>query len=259
MSLLGKSVIVTGGGRGIGRAIARRLAADGANVVVNDIDAEAAAAVAKEIASNDRRAVAAPGDVSERAAVERIVATCVRDFGKLDMMIANAGIVQVKRLLDIGEDDLDRILRVNVRGVLNCMQAGARAMIAAGRGGKIIAASSISGRQGFAFMAHYSASKFAIIGLVQAAAKELAGHQITVNAYCPGMVQTDMAETIDAGVGACLGLPKGAATAEFSKMIALGRLERPEEVAGLVAFLCSADADYMTGQAVAIDGGITFN
>jgi meso-butanediol dehydrogenase / (S,S)-butanediol dehydrogenase / diacetyl reductase len=147
---------------------------------------------------------------------------------------------------------------VNVHGFVNCAQASARAMIAAGIPGKILGASSISGRQGYAFMGHYTATKFAIIGLVQTAAKELARYGITVNAYVPGMVETDMATTIGDGIGGIFGIPASAAIEEFVKTITLGRMQRPEEVAGLVAYLASADADYMTGQAVAIDGGITF-
>lgn len=258
MSLESTVAIVTGGGRGIGRAIAERLAAEGAAVAVNALHAESAEAISDRIREQGGRSIAVPADVSDHKAVQKMVARVTTEFGPLNLMIANAGIVQIRPFLEISPEDLEAVLRVNVHGFLNCAQAAARAMIEAGRGGKILGASSISGRQGYAFMGHYSATKFAIIGLVQTAAKELAPHGITVNAYVPGMVDTDMATTIDTGISNHLGLPRGAPIAEFVKTITLGRLQRPEEVAGLVAYLASSDADYMTGQAVAIDGGITF-
>lgn len=258
MRLADKVVLVTGAGRGIGRAIALRLAADGASIAVNDVEPAGLKETARELEASGAPVVAVCADVSDRSAVDGMMAKIVSDLGDLDVVVANAGIVQVKEVLSVTGDDLSELLRVNVHGVLNCLQAGAKVMIAAGHGGKILAASSIAGRQGFAYMSHYSITKFGIIGLVQAAAKELAHHGITVNAYCPGMVKTNMADLIDEGVGKILNLPKGAAVAEFSKMIALGRLEEPEDVAALVAFLASSDADYITGQAIAVDGGITF-
>jgi meso-butanediol dehydrogenase/(S,S)-butanediol dehydrogenase/diacetyl reductase len=187
-----------------------------------------------------------------------MVDTVVRELGRLDVMVANAGVVSIRTFLDITPDDLDELHRVNVHGFVNCAQAAARAMIAAETRGKILGATSVSGRQGYEFMGHYSATKFAIIGLVQTAAKELARHGITVNAYCPGYVETDMAVTIGQGVSGYLGIDAEIALAEFSKQIPLGRLERPEDVAGLVSFMVSDDADYMTGQTVAIDGGVSF-
>jgi len=202
--------------------------------------------------------MAVPADVADPVAVRLMVERVTAELGTPNLMVANAGIVQVRPFLEISAEDLAEVLRVNVHGFVNCAQAAARAMIAAGVPGKILGASSISGRQGYAFMGHYTATKFAIIGLVQTAAKELARHGITVNAYVPGMVETDMATTIGNGIGGIFGIPASAAIAEFVKTITLGRMQRPEEVAGLVAYLASADADYMTGQAVAIDGGITF-
>jgi len=249
--------IVTGGGRGIGRAIAERLAAEGAAVAVNALHASAEG-VADRIRELGGRSIAAPADVADRAAVERMVDVVAHELGPPNLMIANAGIVQIRPFMDISTEDLDAVMRVNVHGFLNCAQAAARVMIEGGRGGKILAASSISGRQGYPFVGHYTATKFAIIGMVQTAAKELAAHGITVNAYVPGIVETDMATTIEKGIRQHLGLEEGAAMAEYAKAITLGRLERPEDVAGLVAYLASSDADYMTGQAIAIDGGITF-
>jgi meso-butanediol dehydrogenase/(S,S)-butanediol dehydrogenase/diacetyl reductase len=258
MALEKTVAIVTGGGRGIGRAIAERLAAEGAAVAVNALHQESAEDATRAIRARGGRAIAVPADVADPVAVTQMVESVAAEFGTPNLMVANAGIVQVRPFLEISPEDLAEVLRVNVHGFVNCAQAAARAMIAAGIPGKIIGASSISGRQGYAFMGHYSATKFAIIGLVQTAAKELAQHGITVNAYVAGMVETDMATTIGDGVGAIFGIPASAAIAEFVKTITLGRMQRPEEVAGLVAYLASPDADYMTGQAVAIDGGITF-
>jgi meso-butanediol dehydrogenase/(S,S)-butanediol dehydrogenase/diacetyl reductase len=251
-------VIVTGAGRGIGRAIAHRLAADGAGVTVNDLDADSATRTAEEIEASGGRAWAVPADVSDKAAVDAMVDTVVREHGRLDVMVANAGILSIRSFLDITPEDLDELHRVNVHGFVNSAQAAARAMIAAGIRGKILVATSISGREGYEFMGHYSATKFAVRGLMQTAAKELARHGITVNAYAPGMVDTDMATTIGQGIGGYLGLDAGVVVSEQAKRIPFGRLERPEEVAGLVSFLASADADYLTGQTVAIDGGVSF-
>jgi meso-butanediol dehydrogenase/(S,S)-butanediol dehydrogenase/diacetyl reductase len=255
--LEGKVAIVTGGGRGIGRAIALRLAAEGAAVGVNALT-ESADAVAEEILAAGGTAVPIRADVADPLAVEAMVDRVGDELGPLDVMVANAGIVSIRTFLDITPEDFEGIMRTNVLGFINCAQAAARKMIEAGNGGKILGASSISGRQGYAFMGHYTATKFAIVGLVQTAAKELGPHGITVNAFCPGMVETEMATTIEDGIAGYLGLPPGAATAEFVKTVTLGRLQRPEEVAGLVAYMASSDADYMTGQTVAIDGGVTF-
>ena len=181
VSLQGRVALVTGAGRGIGRAIALRLAADGADVAVNDIDAGAASAVAKEVGAAGRRSLAATADVTDRAAVFEMVARTVDILGRLDVMVANAGIAQVKLLIEVTEEDLDRMFRVNVYGVLFCLQAAAEHMAKQG-GGKIINGASIAGHQGAAYMGHYSASKFAVVGLTQAAARELGAQGITVNA-----------------------------------------------------------------------------
>lgn len=255
---MSRVAIVTGGGRGIGRAIALRLAEDGCRVAVADLDAQAAASVAGEVAAAGGTATAIAADVADRDAVATLVARAEQELGPLDVMVANAGIALVKPLLEATPEDLERLFRVNVVGTLNSIQQAAAAMVARGSGGKLVVASSITGRQGFALLGLYSATKFAIVGLVQAAAKELAPHGITVNAYCPGVVDTAMNDGVSAGLDAALGVEPGAAVAQFTQSIALQRLARPEEIAGLVAFLASADADYMTGQAVTIDGGIVF-
>lgn len=248
--------LVTGAGRGIGRAIALRLATDGLAVAVNDLDPGTASAVAEEIESAGGWAVALPADVTDRAAVFDLVAKTADRFGRLDVMVANAGIAQVKTLLEVTPEDLDRIFKVNVYGVVYCMQAAAERFIAQGGGGKIISAASIAGHSGYAFLGHYSATKFGVRALTQAAAKELAEHKITVNAYCPGIVGTDMWDLIDEQLGGYLGTGKGEALARYSQAIPLGRVQTPEDVANFVSYLASEDSDYMTGQSIMIDGGV---
>ncbi len=248
--------VVTGAGRGIGAAIARRLATDGLAVMVSDIDGSTAAEVAREIEGAGGRAASTATDVADRDACFALVAAAREHFGAVDVMVSNAGIAQVKTLLEVTPEDIERMLAVNVKGVLWCLQAAAETMIEQGRGGKIISASSVAGHQGFDHLGHYSASKFAVRGLTQAAAKELATHQITVNAYCPGIVGTTMWDEIDAGLGGYLGTGTGEALEQYSQLIALGRVQTPEDVASFVSYLASRDADYMTGQAVIIDGGI---
>jgi meso-butanediol dehydrogenase / (S,S)-butanediol dehydrogenase / diacetyl reductase len=248
--------VVTGAGRGIGAAIARRLAADGLAVMVSDIDADTAYSVAQGITDEGGQAASIATDVADRDACAALVETARERFGSIDVMVSNAGIAQVKTLLEVTPEDLQRMLSINVGGVLWCLQAAAEAMIEQGHGGKIISASSIAGHQGFDHLGHYSASKFAVRALTQAAAKELATHQITVNAYCPGIVGTTMWDEIDAGLGGYLGTGKGEALKQYSQLIALGRVQTPEDVASFVSYLASRDADYMTGQAGIIDGGI---
>ncbi|HWM56855.1 MAG TPA: acetoin reductase [Pseudonocardia sp.] len=250
------TAIVTGAGRGIGRGIALRLAKDGHAVAVNDVNKAGAEAVTAEITAAGGQAVAVPADVTDRDAVFAMVDQVATELGSVDVMVANAGIAQVKTLLEVTPDDLRTIFDVNVFGVVYCLQAAAEKMIAQGRGGKIINAASIAGHRGFDYLGHYSATKFAVRALTQAAAKELAQHQITVNAYCPGIVGTDMWDLIDEKLGAYLGTAKGEALANYSQLIALGRVQTPEDVAGFVSYLASQDSNYMTGQSVVIDGGI---
>lgn len=253
------TVLVTGAGRGIGRGIALRLARDGHDVAVNDVVAESASAVAEEvrrIVDQGGRSLAVPGDVTDRDACFGMVAQVAAGFGRLDVMVANAGIAQVKTLLEVTPEDLDRIFSVNVYGVVYCLQAAAEQMIRQGSGGKIINAASIAAHSGFDYLGHYSATKFAVRALTQAAAKELAQHGITVNAYCPGIVGTDMWDLIDEHLADRLGLERGQALARYSQLITLGRVQTPEDVAAFVSYLAGPDSDYMTGQSVMIDGGI---
>lgn len=253
--------LVTGAARGIGRGIALRLAADGLDVAVNDVEAnrDELDGVTQEIERAGQRAAAVVADVSEPREVDEMVRRVAEDLGRLDVMVANAGIAQVAPLLEVTPEDFDRLMAVNLRGVFLCYQAAARRMIEQGTGGKIIGAASIAAHKGFAMLGHYSASKWGVRGLTQAAAQEWAEHGITVNAYCPGIVGTAMWDLIDEKLGGYMGLQKGEALQQYSQLIALGRVEEPEDVAAFVSYLASRDSDYMTGQSVMIDGGIIFS
>jgi len=173
-------------------------------------------------------------------------------------MVNNAGIAQVKPLADVTPEEVARIFKVNVEGVLWGIQSAAWKFVQRKQKGKIISASSIAGHEGFAMLGVYSATKFAVRALTQAAAKEFASHGITVNAYCPGIVGTDMWVEIDKRFAEITGAPAGATYKKYVEGIALGRAQTPEDVAGFVAFLAGPDSDYMTGQAPLIDGGLVY-
>ncbi len=253
--------IVTGAARGIGRAIARRLATDGLDVAVCDLESMANQLnnVAEEIRQTGRHSVSIFADVSNSSDVDRMVHRVVDELGHLDVIVANAGIAQILTLLEITSEDWDRVMAVNARGVFLCYQAAAKQMISQGTGGKIIGACSIAGHKAFPLLGHYSVSKFAVRGLTQVAAQEWAKYGITVNAYCPGIVDTAMWELIDEKFAEYEGLQKGEAIKKYSQLISLGRVEQPEDVAAFVSYLASKDSDYMTGQSIMIDGGIMFS
>ncbi len=256
-----RSGLVTGAARGIGRAIALRLAADGLAVSVVDLAVAggALAAVVGEIEAAGGRALAHTVDVTDAAAVDAAVAHHVREFGGLDVMVANAGIALTAPLLETTAAQWATTLDVNLGGVFHCYRAGARQMVAQGRGGRLIGAASVAAHRGGKWQGAYSASKFAVRGLSQSVAQELAEHGITVNVYSPGVVETPMWESIDADLAERRGTTVGS---EMSAMIAgipLGRLEVPADVAGVVSFLASPDAAYITGQSIVVDGGMWFS
>ena len=249
---------VTGAGRGIGRAIALRLARDGLTLAVNDIDTESARVVQEEIEGVGGRAVSVPGDISDEATVVGIIARITDEFGGLDVLVANAGVIHIGPMLDTTLEDFDRVQNVNVRGVFLCGREAGRQMIAQGRG-KIINAASIAGRRGSIDQLAYGSSKFAVIGMTQCMAKEFGPHGVTVNAYCPGIVDTRMWDHIDTVRSASMGLEKGGAREAVVKTIPIGRQEEPEDVANLVSFLASPGSDYITGQSINVCGGISMN
>ena len=258
MRLQGKIALVTGAGQGIGRGIALRLAREGADLCLVDLKADKLADVVREVEALGVKATTATADVSNRDAVFAAVDHAVSALGGLDVIVNNAGIAQVKPLDDVRPEDVDPIFRINVDGVLWGMQAAARQFRAQGRKGKIVNACSIAGHDGFALLGVYSATKFAIRALTQAAAKEYASAGITVNAYCPGIVGTDMWVEIDQRFADITGAPVGATYKKYVEGIALGRPETPDDVAALVAFLASDDSDYITGQSILTDGGMVY-
>ncbi len=252
-----KVVIVTGAGRGIGEAIARDLARRGGRLVVADLDGARASRVAAAIGEDGGVAIGVPVDVSERASVRAMIERTVAEFGRLDVLFNNAGISQTCPFLDVTEADFDRIMAVNGRGVLIGTQEAARQMISQGGGGKIVNTASIAGKQGYPLFAHYCASKFAVVALTQAAARALAEHRITVNAFAPGVVATELWQQLDREfMEHGLTEKPSQAINEFSQSILLGRPSQPADIVGTTAFLASSASDYVTGQTVMIDGGM---
>lgn len=258
MNITGKVALVTGGGQGIGRAIALRLAKDGADIAIADLDEEKASAVVDEVRAVGRKSTGFRADVSNREEVYAAINHAEKELGGFDIIVNNAGIANVQPLLEVTPEEVDRILKINVQGVLWGIQAGAKKFKERNVKGKIISASSIAGHEGFAMLGIYSATKFAVRALTQAAAKELASDGITVNAYCPGVVGTDMWVEIDKRFAELTGAKVGATYKKYVDGIALGRAETPEDVAAFVSFLAGPDSDYMTGQAPLIDGGMVY-
>ncbi|GAB3726453.1 SDR family NAD(P)-dependent oxidoreductase [Nocardiopsis nanhaiensis] len=251
---------VTGAAQGIGRAIALRLAQDGHDVAVSDLPGkqEQLESTSQDITALGVRSVALNGDVSEAASVSGLVTGTADQLGSLDVMVANAGVAQTKALLDVTPDEYDRVHAVNGRGIFLTYTEAARQMIRQGNGGKIIGACSIAGHKGFGLLGVYSSSKFGVRALTQAAAQEWAEHGITVNAYCPGIVDTHMWVEVDRDLGAINNVGTGESMRAMAQGITLGRVATGDDVAGYVSYLAGPDSDYMTGQSVLIDGGMLF-
>ncbi|HJV13292.1 MAG TPA: SDR family oxidoreductase [Propionibacteriaceae bacterium] len=257
---VGRSALVTGAARGIGRAVAERLVADGLGVSVADLPSSKAEVDAVVTAlSGPGAALGVAMDVADAESVEAAIAAHVAHFGGLDVMVANAGIAITAPLLETTGEQWQLTMDVNAKGVLHCYQAAARQMIAQGRGGRLIAAASVAAHRGGKWQGAYSASKFAVRGLSQSVAQELAPYQITVNVYSPGVVHTPMWEGIDLEMTRRRGTELGSEMAGMVAGIPLGRLETPEDVAGVVSFLASPDAAYITGQSIVVDGGMWFS
>jgi meso-butanediol dehydrogenase / (S,S)-butanediol dehydrogenase / diacetyl reductase len=255
-----RSALITGAARGIGRAIAQRLAADGLAVSVADLPAahEELTGLVSELGGS-KAALALTLDVSKAPSVDDAVDAHVEHFGGLDVMVANAGIAMTAPLLETTAEQWQKAMDVNVKGVFHCYQAAARQMIKQGRGGRLIGAASVASHRGGKWQGAYSASKFAVRGLSQSVAQELAEHQITVNVYSPGVVHTPMWESIDAEMTRRRGTEIGSEMVGMIAGIPLGRLETPEDVAGVVSFLASPDSAYVTGQSIVVDGGMWFS
>ena len=244
--LEGKTAIVTGGGRGIGRAISVKLASEGANVVICDIAInEAAEETVKLIEAQGVKAAAFKADVTSPEDAENLFKQATEEFGAVDILVNNAGVTRDNLLMRMKEEEFDLVIATNLKGTYNMMKAAARPMMKA-RYGRIVNISSVVGIYGNAGQVNYSASKAGVIGMTKSLAKELGSRGITVNAVAPGFIETDMTKVLSDEL-----------KAEMVKNIALGRPGQPEDVAKVVAFLASDEAAYVTGQVIECAGGMS--
>ena len=247
--------MITGASRGIGKGIAKRFAEEGANLVLaaNEPSIDE---VAEEFRASGAQAVSYLCDVTNKAEVETLYDKAMSKFGQVDVSIQNAGVITIAKIEDLPENDWDKIMAVNTKGVFLCCQAAALRMKPR-KFGRIINTASGQARQGFIYTPHYAASKFGVVGITQSLAKELAQDNITVNAFCPGIIETDMWAYNDSAWGKLLGNYKpGELMQEWVQNIPMKRAGKAEDVAGLVAFLASDDAAYITGQTINVDGGL---
>ncbi len=244
MIFTGKTALITGSARGIGKAIAERLAAGGAKIIISDIMADAAEATAEEMRSRGIEAIAIAANVANRDDAIKLVEAAVAKFSSLDIVVNNAGITRDTLMVRMSEQDWDSVIDVNLKGAFLITQAAAKIMMKQ-RSGRIVNISSVVGRMGNAGQTNYAASKAGLIGLTKASAKELATRGVTVNAIAPGFIQTAMTDQ----------MPE-TAREKLSGAIPMKRLGTPEDVAAAVAFLASEDASYVTGQVIGIDGGL---
>jgi D-sorbitol dehydrogenase (acceptor) len=252
MKLKDKVAVVTGGGRGIGRAIAERYADEGARVVIADILEKDIEETAQAIG---RGAIPVRVDVTSRASIDAMVEKAVAEAGGIDILVNGAAIFDMAPLLDITEESYDRQFAVNVKGLLFTLQAVARQMVAQGRGGKIINFSSQAGRRGEALVAVYCASKAAVISITQSAGLALIKHGINVNGIAPGVIDTPMWDHVDSLFAKYEGLQPGEKKRRVGQAVPYGRMGLPEDMTGAAVFLASKDADYIVAQTLNVDGG----
>jgi NAD(P)-dependent dehydrogenase (short-subunit alcohol dehydrogenase family) len=250
--LEGRNALVTGAGTGIGAAIARALARDGARLAVTDLDGNAAAKVAREIGSD---AISLALDVTDEGQTAQVFASAIGKLGPLDIVCANAGVSTMNRVVDLTESDWDFNMDVNAKGVFLTDREAVRHFLGTGRPGVIVNTASMAGKIGAPFLAHYAASKFAVVGFTQGLAREVGGDGIRVNAVCPGFVRTGMQDRELVWEGSLRGMTPEDVRNEMVTLTPLGRIEEPEDVADVVAFLASDEARFMTGQAVNVTGG----
>jgi 2-hydroxycyclohexanecarboxyl-CoA dehydrogenase len=249
--LAGKSALVTGGGRGIGRAIALALAREGCQVAIADLRPAGAEAVAAEVQGLGAKGLALPVDLTRRAEVERMTADALAGLGQLDILVNNAGWDRMGLFLDTDEDTWDRIIAVNLKALLYVCKAVLPHMTARG-GGKVVNIASDAGRVGSSGEAVYSATKGAVIAFSKALAREMARHRITVNVVCPGLTETPLLQSLREQS------PKMERILDaVTRATPLGRVATPEEIAGAVVFLASPEADFVTGQTLSVSGGLT--
>jgi len=244
MKLKDKVAIVTGGARGIGKAICLRLAKEGAKIVIFDLMNELALKVAEKIKEEGGESLTIPVDVSSLCSVEQAVEKVIDKFKRIDILVNNAGITKDKLILRMKEEDWDKVIQVNLKGAFNCLKVVLKFM-SRQRYGRIVNISSVIGLRGNVGQANYAASKAGVIALTKSAAREFAKRGITVNAIAPGFIHTSMTQEL-------LNTRK-----DLLDQIPIGRVGKPEEVAGLVSYLVSEDAAYITGETIRIDGGMS--
>lgn len=245
MSLRDKTAIVTGGGRGIGRAICLEFAAQGANVVINYAgNSEAAEKTASDCRALGAKAAIIKADVSKAEDVDSIFAFAIEEFGRVDILVNNAGVTRDKLIMAMSEDDFDKVVDTNLKGAFLCMKSAAKLMMKQ-RSGRIINMSSVVGVRGNAGQVNYAASKAGIIGMTKSLARELAGRNVTVNAIAPGFIDTDMTAVLSDKVkeGILAGIP-------------MKKLGKPEDIAKTAAFFAQEESGYITGQVICVDGGM---
>lgn len=252
MKLQSKTAVITGGARGIGLAIGARYVAEGATVFLADRDAEEAA---KAAATLGPQAHGIALDVTDPASIEAMVNTVTAQAGGIDILVNNAAVFDMGPVLDVTEKSIDLLFAVNVKGLLLCLQAVARQMVAQGRGGKIINMASQAGRRGEALVSIYCATKAAVISLTQSAGLDLIKHRINVNGIAPGVVDTPMWDEVDALFARYENRPLGEKKRLVGEAVPYGRMGRPEDHTGAAVFLASADADYVVAQTLNVDGG----
>ncbi|KAK7461841.1 hypothetical protein VKT23_008270 [Stygiomarasmius scandens] len=254
-----RTALVTGAGQGIGEAIALRLAKDGLDVAVNDIQGnlEKVTALSEKITAMGCKSSVHIADVSEESQVANMIENVVKKHGSLDVMVANAGIVLVQPLFETTVEQWDKIFAINVRGVFLCYKYAGKQMVAQGRGGRMVGACSVAGKRGNTTVNYsaYVGTKFAVRGITQAAAAELGPHGITVNAYAPGLIDTALSRHMDDRISELSGCAPGTLYKSYAERSLLGCNGAPQDVAGLVSYLVSKEAHFITGQSVCINGG----
>jgi meso-butanediol dehydrogenase / (S,S)-butanediol dehydrogenase / diacetyl reductase len=258
MELKGQIAIVTGGGRGIGRAIALALAREGADIVIAELDQAGAKRTAEEVGALGRRSLATTTDVTSRADLRAMVDRAKAEFGRIDILINNAGIYRAASTLDVTEDHWDAIMNINAKAVFFATQAVLPTMMAQ-KSGAIVNLASMAGKIGSKTNLPYNASKAAVVSMTKSLALAHAGDGIRVNCVCPGFVETDMWTMVARDQGKLLGMTPEEFTRQRAASVPLGRMEKPEDVAHVVAFLASPRSGYMTGQALSVDGGLVMH
>ena len=258
MELKGQVAIVTGAGRGIGRATALELARLGADIVIAEMDQAGAKRTAEEVSALGRRSLATSTDVTSRADLRAMVDRTKAEFGRIDILVNNAGIYRAAATLDVTEDHWDAIMNINAKAVFFASQAVIPVMVAQ-KSGSIVSLASMAGKIGSKTNLPYNASKAAVISMTKSLALAHAAEGIRVNCVCPGFVETDMWSQVSREQGALLGMTADEFTRHRAAQVPLGRMEKPEDVAHVIAFLAGPRSGYMTGQALSVDGGLVMH